>query len=170
MNAFKRLGLITTGIGLATIPLLAAAQSTPTKTEKPAQATPKDAAAKPAKITGHTLIAAEDLKWEPMAGMEGAMQAAVFGDPAKEAHRVFYKFPAKMKADLHTHTSGDRGVILSGTLGLAVEGAPMKKLGPGSYFTMAGGTKHVTTVEGDAPCVFYVEREGAFDVVMVEKK
>ena len=46
--------------------------------------------------------------------------------------------------------------------------APMKKLGPGSYFTMAGGTKHVTTVEGDAPCVFYVEREGPFDVVMAE--
>jgi len=154
MNAFRRLALVATGIGLAAIPLLAAAQGA--------------APAKAAKITGHTLTAADELKWAPVPGIDGAMQAPVFGDPAKEAHRVFYKFPVGLKAPLHTHTGGDRGVIISGNLGLAVEGAPMKKLGPGSYFTMAGGTKHVTTVEGDAPCVFYVEREGPFDVVMVE--
>ncbi len=158
MNTFRRLALITTGIGLAAIPLLAGAQSA-------------TAGAKPMtqKITGHQLIAADELKWVPMPGMENAMQAPVFGDPAKEAHRVFYKFPVGMKAPLHTHTGGDRGVIISGNLGLAVDGAPMKKLGPGSYFTMAGGTKHVTTVEGDTPCVFYVEREGPFDVVMAEE-
>ena len=157
MNAFRKLALIATGIGLAAIPLLAAAQTAT-----------GGAAPKAAKIMGHKLIAAEELKWVPMPGMEGPMQAPVEGDPAKEAHRVFYKFPVGMKAGLHTHTSGDRGVIISGNLGLAVEGAPMKKLGPGSYFTMAGGTKHVTTVEGDTPCVFYVEREGPFDVVMAE--
>ena len=154
MNTFKRFSLVATGICLAAIPLVTAAQTATT--------------AKPAKITGSSLMTAEELKWVPAPGLEGVMQAAVFGDPTKEAHRVFYKFPVGMKAPLHTHTSGDRGVIISGNLGLAVEGAPMKKLGPGSYFSMAGGTKHVTTVEGDAPCVFYVEREGAFDVVMAE--
>jgi quercetin dioxygenase-like cupin family protein len=61
------------------------------------------------------------------------------------------------------------GVVISGTLGLTLEGAPLKRLGPGSYFSMAGGTKHVTTVEGDAPCVFYVEREGQFDAVMAQE-
>ena len=155
MNTFKRLALIATGIGLAAVPLLVAAQSA--------------SSAKPAKITGMTLTTADELKWAPIPGIDGAMQAPVFGDPAKEAHRAFYKYPVGLKAPLHTHTSGDRGVIISGALGLAVDGAPMKKLGPGSYFTMAGGTKHVTTVEGDAPCVFYVEREGPFDVVMAEE-
>lgn len=158
MNTFRRLALITTGIGLAAIPMLAGAQSATASAKPPMQ-----------KITGHTLIAADELKWAPLPGIDGAMQAPVFGDPTKEAHRVFYKFPVGMKAPLHTHTGGDRGVIISGNLGLAVEGAPMKKLGPGSYFTMAGGTKHVTTVEGDTPCVFYVEREGPFDVVMAEE-
>ena len=155
MNKFRSLACVATGFALALVPVLMSAQAEPAK-------------AQVQKITGKTLIAAEELKWAPVPGIEGAQQAAVFGDPAKEAHRVFYKFPVGLKAGLHTHTYGDRGVIVSGTLGLAVEGAPMKKLPPGSYFSMAGGTKHVTTVEGDAPCVFYVEREGPMDVVMVE--
>jgi len=157
MNGIRKLAWFGSGCALALVPLLMAAQSTsPTST-------------KPAKITGFTLTTADELKWTALPGIDGAMECAVFGDPTKEAHRVFYKFPVGLKAPLHTHTSGDRGVIISGHLGLAVEGAPMKKLGPGSYFTMAGGTKHVTSVEGDAPCVFYVEREGAFDVVMAEE-
>ena len=153
MNIIRKLGWLGTGCAIALVPMLLSAQ----------------AETKSAKITGKSLMTAEELKWVPMPGIDGAMQSPVFGDPAKEAHRVFYKFPVGMKAPLHTHTNGDRGVIVSGNLGLAVEGAPMKKLGPGSYFSMAGGTKHVTTVEGDAPCVFYVERDGPFDVVMAEE-
>ena len=93
----------------------------------------------------------------------------LFGDPTKEAHRIFYKWAPGTKAPTHTHTAGDRGVVISGTLSLAVEGAPPKKLPAGSYFSLAGGTKHATAVEGDAPCVFYIEREGPFDAVMVEE-
>jgi quercetin dioxygenase-like cupin family protein len=175
MNKFRSLSLVATGAALALVPLLLAAQGEKgekgEKLGKPAQGekAEKPAKAQPTKITGKTLIAADELKWEPLAGIEGAMQSPVFGDPTKEAHRVFYKFPVGMKAPLHTHTNGDRGVIISGTLALAVEGAAAKKLPPGSYFSLAGGTKHVTTVEGDAPCVFYVEREGPFDVVKVEE-
>ena len=146
------------GIGsvcaLALVPLLVAAQA--------AQAKPDTA-----KITGKTLIGADELKWAPLPGIDGAMQAAVWGDPTKEAHRVFFKFPVGLKSPAHTHTFGDRGVILSGTLSLAVEGAPAKKLPPGSFFSLAAGTRHVTAVEGDQPCVFYIEREGPFDVVAV---
>ena len=121
------------------------------------------------KITGITLMPAADQKWVAMPGLEGATQCALWGDSTKEAHRILYKWPAGTKAPLHTHTAGDRGVVISGTLSLAVEGAPAKKLPPGSFFSLAAGTKHVTAVEGDAACVFYVEREGPFDAVMVEE-
>jgi quercetin dioxygenase-like cupin family protein len=121
------------------------------------------------KIAGKTLMAVDELKWVPMPGLPGAQEAMLFGDPTKEAHRIFYKWAAGTKAPTHTHTSGDRGVVISGTLSLAVEGAPPKKLPAGSYFSLAGGTKHATAVEGDAPCVFYIEREGPFDAVMVEE-
>ena len=143
---------------LVSIPLLAHAQ------EKDPQMKPN-----PLKITGKTLVAVSELKWIPLPGLDGAQQALVAGDPTKEAHRVFYKYPVGLKSPVHNHSSGDRGVIISGTLGLAIEGAPMKKLPPGSLFSIGAGIPHVTTVEGSEPCVFYLEREGPFDVVIVEE-
>ena len=157
MFQLQRLALSTACLGIAAVPLLLAAAAQQKETP-------------PAKIAGVSLMPADALKWVPMPGLEGAQQAALFGDPTKEAHRIFYKWRPGLTAPLHTHTHGDRGVVISGTLALAVEGAPAKKLGPGSYFSMAGGTKHVTSVDGDAPCVFYIEREGAFDAKMVEEK
>jgi quercetin dioxygenase-like cupin family protein len=157
MNRFRNVKWMAAGAALALVPTLMSAQMG------------GQADAKPARIAGKTLMAADELKWAPMPGLEGAQQAMLWGDPTKEAHRIFYKWPAGTKAPLHSHTNGDRGVVVSGTLSLAVEGAPAKKLPPGSYFSLGSGVKHVTAVEGDAPCVFYIEREGPFDVVMAEE-
>ena len=151
-----RIRAFVAGAAFALLPILVAAQAQNAKT--------------PAKITGKTLIAAGEMKWVPMPGLEGAMQVPLFGDPTKEAHRILYKWPAGTKAPLHKHTAGDRGVIVSGTLSLAVEGAPPKMLPAGSYFSLAGGVQHATAAEGDTPCIFYLEREGPFDAVMVEAK
>jgi len=149
--------LFPAALAVAVLPWLIAAQGdTATK--------PQD----PTKITGKTLIAAADMRWTPMPGLDGAMQVVLVGDPAKSAHRILYKWPAGTKAPLHTHSFGDRGVIISGSLSLAIDGVSPKVLPPGSYFSMAAGTKHITAVEGDAPCVFYLEREGVFDVNPVE--
>ena len=141
---------IATACALALVPLLAAAREVQTK------------------IAGKKLVAASEMKWSPLPGIDGAEQVALWGDPAKEAHRVMYRFPVGLKAPLHTHTHGDRGLVVSGSLSLAFEGEPAKVLGPGSWFSMAGGTKHVTEVSGDKPCVFYVERDGPFDVVAAD--
>ncbi len=151
MNAHK-LAWMGAGCALAAIPLLMAARSEETKAAT--------------RISGKSLMAVEDLKWAPMPGLEGAQQSVLWGDPAKGAHRIFYKWPAGTKVPTHNHTNGDRGVVISGTLSLAVEGATPKKLPPGSYFSLGGGVHHATAVEGAAPCVFYIEREGAFDVLM----
>lgn len=121
-----------------------------------------------APIAGKTLLAAGELKWVPLPGIAGAEQVALVGDPAQESHRAFFRYPVGLKSPPHTHTWGDRGVIVSGTLSLAVDGAAPKKLGPGSFFSIAAGITHVTAVEGDAPCVFFMEREGPFDVVVAE--
>jgi quercetin dioxygenase-like cupin family protein len=133
-----------------------------------AQEKDRDHKSDPTRISGKTLIAANELKWTALPGIEGAQQALVVGDPTKEAHRAFYRYPVGLKSPPHNHSNGDRGVVISGTLGLAVDGAPTKKLGPGSLFSLGAGVPHVTTVEGPEPCVFYIEREGAFDVVLVE--
>lgn len=156
---WTRMG-IASACGLTLVSLIAFAQ-TPAPTPK----------AEPAvtKIMGKTLMPASELKWVPLPGIEGAQQVLLVGDPAKEAHRAFFKYPVGLKSPLHNHTWGDRGVIVSGTLSLAVDGAPAKKLPPGSFFSIAAGIPHVTAVEGSEPCVFYMEREGPFDVVVVSE-
>jgi len=155
MNKIQGLSLFTAGLALGLTPLFLSAQS-------------ETAKAQVAKISGKTLMPAAEMKWVPMPGLEGAQQVALWGDSTKEAHRILYKWAKGTKAAAHTHTSGDRGLVVSGTLSLAVEGAPPKHLPAGSYFSLAGGVKHATAVEGDAPCVFYIEREGAFDAISAE--
>lgn len=151
---WTRIGL-TSAAGLALVLLVAFAQ-----TEAPKAQTPK--------VTGKTLVAPSDLKWVPLPGLAGAEQALVVGDPAKAAHCAFYRFPVGLKSPVHNHSFGDRGVVVSGVLTMAVDGAPAKRLPPGSFFSIAGGIPHVTAVEGNEPCVFFIEREGPFDVVVVD--
>jgi hypothetical protein len=104
MNRFRNVKWMAAGAALALVPTLMSAQMG------------GQADAKPARIAGKTLMAADELKWAPMPGLEGAQQAMLWGDPTKEAHRIFYKWPAGTKAPLHSHTNGDRGVVVSGTL------------------------------------------------------
>ena len=113
---------------------------------------------------------ASELRWEPMPGLDGAQQAPLWGDPAKGPHGILYKWKGGLSAPLHTHTNGDRGVIVSGVLTLAVYGETPKNLKAGSYFSMSGGTKHTTSCKAGADCVFFVHREGMFDATMVDAK
>jgi len=152
MNKIHALSLFATGLALGLVPLLLSTQA--------ANANPQAT-----KISGQMLMPAADMKWVPMPGLEGAQQVPLWGDPTKAAHRILYKWAAGTKAPLHSHTNGDRGVVVSGTLSLTLEGAEPKLLPAGSYFSLAGGVKHATAVEGDAACVFYIEREGAFDAI-----
>jgi len=155
MKKIQGLSLFTAGLALGLVPLMLSAQTEAPKTQT-------------TKISGKTLMPASEMKWVAMPGLEGAQQCALWGDPTKEAHRILYKWAKGTKAATHTHTAGDRGVIVSGTLSLAVDGAAPKLLPAGSYFSLAGGVKHATAVEGDAPCVFFIEREGAFDAISAE--
>jgi quercetin dioxygenase-like cupin family protein len=103
----------------------------------------------------------------PMEGLPGAQQATLWGDIAKGEHGALYKWPAGTTAPLHWHTNGEHGVVVSGTLTLAPEGGSAKELPAESYVSMAGGTKHATTCTAAADCVFFIHREGKFDVNMV---
>ena len=73
------------------------------------------------------------------------------------------RFPAHLKDKAPRVVRG-----ADGGDGWSFDGAPPKLLPAGSYFSLAGGVKHATAVEGDAPCVFFIEREGAFDAISAE--
>jgi quercetin dioxygenase-like cupin family protein len=128
----------------------------------PASSTAQERIAPGSKV----LWPAAELPWEAMPGLEGARQARLWGDPTKGEHGILYRWPAGTQVPVHTHTFSDRGVIVSGTLTLAVEGAAVKEFPPGSYFSLAGGTKHATGCKKGSDCTFFILREGRFDVNM----
>lgn len=109
---------------------------------------------------------APEMRWELMPGLPGAQQARLWGDPVRTEHGILYRWKAGTNVPVHTHSNGDRGVIIAGVLTLAVEGGPVQEFPPGSYFSMAGGVRHATTCRKGRDCVFFIQREGPFDAVM----
>jgi quercetin dioxygenase-like cupin family protein len=111
---------------------------------------------------------AAELKWMDAPGVKGVQQAVAWGDPAKGAHGSFVKFAPGAEAPLHIHTASGRSVVVSGTVVISPEGQKPRELGPGSFFSVPGGTKHTTACKAGAECIIYSEWLGPFDIKPVE--
>ena len=110
------------------------------------------------------LLAAEDLKWEPLAGAPpGVMSVMLWGDNTKGAYGGFTKFPAGFKAPLHYHTDATKIVVIKGAY--TFNG---KKYGPGSYVYVPAGVKHESGGVEDSESIFFIEQSGKFDLNIVE--
>lgn len=110
------------------------------------------------------LVAAGELKWVDVPDTPAKM-ATVSGDSAKGPHTSFIKLPAGFSAPLHSHSADHNVVVVAGTISLAPEGGPAKKLGPGSWFEFTGKKKHVTTCDAGADCELFIVAKGAWDLV-----
>jgi quercetin dioxygenase-like cupin family protein len=112
----------------------------------------------------------EDLKWIDVPNAGGAQVANITGDIFKGAHTAIAKVPAGQVHPLHTHTSEVKAVVVSGTFSVTPEGGVEKKLGPGSYFAIPGGVKHLSSCAPGAPCVLFQQGTGKFDMKPVAEK
>jgi len=114
---------------------------------------------------------AADLKWADMTpGPPGVKVVDLWGDHTKGAYGALIKFPAGTIATLHTHTSGMRIVVVSGTWIHGPEGKPEVKLGSGSYLYQPGGSyRHTSACDKASDCVVFAESSGKFDIKMVEE-
>ncbi len=115
---------------------------------------------------------ADGLKWTDMTGggPPGVKIVDLWGDHTKGAFGALIKFPAGMTTPLHTHTSGMRVIVVSGTWLHTPEGKPESRLGPGSYLYQPGGTyRHTTACDKASECVSFVESSGKFDLMPVEE-
>jgi hypothetical protein len=116
---------------------------------------------------------AADLKWADLdpKGAPGVQFAPLWGDHTKGAFGAFFRLPAGFAVPLHTHTNTMRVIFVSGTYIQAPEGKPEVRLGPGGYMLQPGGNyRHTTACDKAAPCVFFVESNGLFDLKVVETK
>lgn len=132
--------------------------------EAKAKAAPKASASKA------VIWPAADLKWVDLAGgPPGAKIVDLWGDHTKGAYGALTKFPAGMTAPLHTHTSGFRIVVVSGTFIHGPEGKAETRLGPGSYLYQPGGNyRHTTACDKASECIILTESAGKFDIKMVD--
>jgi anti-sigma factor ChrR (cupin superfamily) len=111
------------------------------------------------------------LKWTDLdpARAPGVKTVDLWGNHATGAYGGFTKFPAGFVAPLHTHTNDLKIVVIRGTFIHGPEGKPEVRLGPGSYLMQPGGDyRHTTRCDKASECLFFIESEGAFDLIPVE--
>jgi len=125
----------------------------------------KGAAAKP------VIWPAGDMKWvDAPDAPPGVQQVVLWGDPTKGRFAAMQKFPAGFSAPLHWHSANLKMVIASGTVIHGPEGKAEVRLPAGSYLFDPAGYKHTTACDKASECVFFLEGDGKFDIVMAEKK
>lgn len=110
---------------------------------------------------------AADLAWKDLdpAGAPGVKIALLWGDLAKGPFGAFVSLPPGFAAPLHTHAHEMKLVIVSGTYLQAPKGQPEFRLGAGSYLLQPGGSyQHTTRCDQAAPCIFFLQSEGGFDL------
>jgi len=120
-------------------------------------------AAKPVTMTP------DQMKWVANPAAQGVLTAVTWGDPAKGPHGAFHKFTAGFLAPLHTHSSNNRIVVLSGTMVMTGEDGKAMKFTAGSYYTQPNTYKHTTQCLAGADCLVYLEADAAWDLKPVAK-
>ena len=133
--------------------------------ETKAKTAPKAGASQPVIMPGG------DLKWADLdpTGAPGVKIADLWGNHAKGAYGAFFKLPAGFAVGLHKHTHPMKLVMVSGTYIQGPEGKPEFRLGPGSYLMQPGGDYwHTTACDKASECLFFVESDGAFDLLVMD--
>ena len=111
---------------------------------------------------------AGDIKWMENPAMKGAKIAVLWGDPKAGAYGALKTIAAGSTLALHTHTSDQRVIDLSGTIVLTIEGAAPKELASGSYAFIPGGVKHTAECKAGSDCKYFEEQQGPSDIKFVE--
>jgi quercetin dioxygenase-like cupin family protein len=94
----------------------------------------------------------------------GVSMAAIWGDADKGAHAAFTKFVPGFDAGVHTHTNDAWIVVVKGAY-LYKDEAGDKRVGPGSFLRVPGGSKHWSGGDSKEGALFYEESSGKFDSI-----
>lgn len=93
----------------------------------------------------------------------GCALAVLQGNPAEPNSDVFFKLPAGTTAPLHTHTSAERMVLVSGEMQVRYEGQAPVVLTAGTYAYGPANLAHDATCNSDEDCVLFIAFEGPVD-------
>jgi quercetin dioxygenase-like cupin family protein len=109
----------------------------------------------------------EMMKWTAVAGVPGAQQAVLWGDPAKGAYGALKQVPPGSVLPAHTHKNDSRVITIKGTIAVDI-GGKTTAMGPGSYAMLPAGMPHAATCRSSSPCEYFEEMSGPFDSMLVK--
>jgi quercetin dioxygenase-like cupin family protein len=108
-----------------------------------------------------------EIAWGPCPEFmpEGCALAVLQGNPAERNADVFFKLPAKSTAALHTHTSAERMVLVSGEMKVQYEGQEPVVLKAGTYAYGPASLAHEATCSSDQDCILFIAFEEPVDAI-----
>lgn len=93
-----------------------------------------------------------------------AWRAALLTDPNSGANAAMWRLAPGFDSGPHRHTGGYHAVVLDGVIENSYPGQmePLR-LERGGYFSVVGGSAHITKCVSETPCVFFGVLDKPFD-------
>lgn len=111
-----------------------------------------------------TFISADQAKFKEV--VEGASMAVLWGNDETGPYGAITRFVPRFDAGMHTHTNDVRIVVIKGAY-LYKDATGEKRVGPGDFIFIPGGTKHWSGGDENEGAFFYNEMAGKFDLIPV---
>lgn len=119
---------------------------------------------KQAKKQELTFISGDQAKFKEL--IDGASMAVLWGNDEAGPYGAITRFVAGFDAGMHTHTNDVRIVVVKGAY-LYKDATGEKRVGPGDFLLIPGGTKHWSGGDAKEGALFYNEMDGKFDLIPV---
>ncbi len=100
---------------------------------------------------------------------QGCNIGVLHGDPTQRNSDVLLRLPEDSEIPLHTHTSAERMLLISGELEVLYEGENVKTMSVGSYAYGPPNKPHSATCK-TGPCILFIAFEEPMDAVEVTAK
>jgi len=97
------------------------------------------------------------------------LAAPAYGDLTKGEHSTYIRMPAGFDGAAHIHTNDFWVAVVSGVAVNTAVGGEDVPLPPGSFWFQPGGKPHYTKCISQVECVFFVNQNGPFDYIKVDK-
>ena len=111
-----------------------------------------------------TFISADQAKFKEVA--QGAIMAVLWGNDEIGPYGAITRFLPGFDAGMHTHTNDARIVVIKGAY-LYKDDTGEKRVGPGDFLFIPGGTKHWSGGDAKEGALFFNEMDGKFDLIPV---
>ncbi len=96
--------------------------------------------------------------------IEGASMAVLWGNEETGPYGAMTRFVPGFDAGMHTHTNDVRIVVVRGAYRYR-DATGEKRVGPGDFLFIPGGTKHWSGGDMNEGALFYNEMDGKFDLI-----